>query len=92
MPSNSWRGVGALWRSILKFGFIGKESGKRTWGLGDANHSVVTEDIWEIYLENVLLIQMETLMWCACTHAHPSHMTSGILLLLQFCKAFLLAD
>lgn len=35
--------------------------------LSDANHGVVTEDSWEVYLKNVLLIQMETLMW-VCTH------------------------
>lgn len=91
MPTNSWREVGALWKSIFRFGFIGKESGKRTWSLGDTNHSVVTEDIWEIYLKNFLLIQMETLM-LVCIHVYPNHMTSGILLLLQFCKAFLLVD
>lgn len=91
MPSNIWHEVGALWESIFRFGFIGKESGRSTPRDSGANYNVVTEDIWEIYLKNVLLIQMETLMW-VCTHVHPNHMTSGISLLLQFCKAFLLVD
>lgn len=89
MPSNSWHEVGALWRCIWSLVTLG--SGQVSdLRLSDANSSVVTEDIWEIYLSSAFYWS-KWKRFCGCTHA-PAVWPLEFHCSYNFVRLFLLVD
>lgn len=78
MPSNSWCEVDAPWKGIFKTGFIRSQSDKCTQRLGDANHSVVTEDR-DLFEKCFTDPNGNTYMGVsACTHTHAHTCTPTV--------------